>query len=297
MPCRWPGPGSPPSPGRTWLESMISAGSRPMSAQCWCRTSRLSRELLDRPADEVPVLRVPGGRAQRPALAAAADADGRMGPLHPLGLAAGVGQLVVVAGEGRRLLREEPDQDLAGLLEAVAALLGRPELDAVGAGFLLVPAGADPELEAAVRDDVERGGHVGEHGRVPVVDPRHEHPEAEAPRGLGQRRQRDPPLEAGARRVRPDRVEVVERPARLEHVHVVRLGEDGQHVGPARVLRCSLDGVAHVRTICEGERARARPGSLRAGRASGRERPRPRGGRVGTAGRPGRPARGRARRR
>ena len=35
------GPGSPSGPGRTWLEIMISLGSRPTSAQCWWSTSTL----------------------------------------------------------------------------------------------------------------------------------------------------------------------------------------------------------------------------------------------------------------
>ena len=82
----------------------------------------LAGELLGRAPQEVPVLGKPGGSAERPLLTATADADRRVGALDRLGLVAGVGELVVLALEGRRLLGEEPDDDLAGLLETVAAL-------------------------------------------------------------------------------------------------------------------------------------------------------------------------------
>ena len=55
------------------------------------------------------------------------------------------------------------------LVEGVEALgEGRVEVDAVGLRLLLVPARADAELEPAAGDDVEGGGHVGEHRRVAV---------------------------------------------------------------------------------------------------------------------------------
>jgi hypothetical protein len=50
-----------------------------------------ARELLDGAADEVPVLRESGGRAQRPLLTAATDADRRVRLLQRLWLAARVG--------------------------------------------------------------------------------------------------------------------------------------------------------------------------------------------------------------
>ena len=149
---------------------MISFGSRPMSAQRAASTSRLLRELLGWTADEVPVLGVARGDRQCALLAAAADADRRVRALRALGLVAGVLELVVLAVEVGGLLAQQAGQHLAGFLEPVEALLDGAQLDAVGARLLLVPAGADPELEASVGDDVERGGHVGQYRRVAVVD-------------------------------------------------------------------------------------------------------------------------------
>ena len=80
-------------------------------------------------------------------------------------------ELVVLAVERRGLLGQQAGQHLTGLLEAVEPLLDGAEFDAVGAGFLFVPARADAELEAAVGDDVECRGHVGEHRGMAVVDP------------------------------------------------------------------------------------------------------------------------------
>ena len=164
---------------------------------------------------------------QRALLAAAADADRRVRLLRALRLVAGVLELVVLAVEGRGLLGEQAGQHLAGLLEAVEALLDAAELDAVGAGLLLVPAGADAELEPAVGDDVERRGHVGQHGGMPVVDAGDQHADAQPLGGLRQRGQRDPALQARPGGVGEDRIEVVERPAGLEDVDVVGRLPDG----------------------------------------------------------------------
>ena len=107
----------------------------------------LARELLRRAADKVPVLREPRGSAQRAALTAAADTDRRVRPLHRLGLTPRIGELVILAGEIRRLLCQQPGNDLAGLFKPVTALTRAAQLHAVRAGFLLIPAGADTQLE------------------------------------------------------------------------------------------------------------------------------------------------------
>src|SRR5579863_4403202 len=93
----------------------------------------LACELLRRPADEVPVLGEPSSGTQRAPLPAASDDDRRMRLLHGFWLAARAGELVVLAGEVRRLSRQQTDDDLARFLEAVAALSRAAQLDAVGA--------------------------------------------------------------------------------------------------------------------------------------------------------------------
>src|SRR5450755_239429 len=82
----------------------------------------LAGELLRRPTDEVPVLGKPGGRSQGTPLPAAADDNWRMRPLHRFWLTPRAGKLEVLAGEICRLSRQQADDDLARLLEPVAAL-------------------------------------------------------------------------------------------------------------------------------------------------------------------------------
>src|SRR5436190_24915 len=79
-----------------------------------------------------------GHRPQRALLAEAPDAQRRVGPLHRLRLAAGGGQSVVLPGVVRRLVAEQGEDDLAGLVEAVETLPQRRQLDAVGGALLLV---------------------------------------------------------------------------------------------------------------------------------------------------------------
>jgi len=111
----------------------------------------LAGELLRRPTDEVPVLGKPGGGSQRPPLPAAADDNRRVRLLHRFWLTPRAGELVVLAGEIRRLSRQQADDDLACFLEPVAALSRPAQLDAVGAGLFFIPPGADAQLEAAAR--------------------------------------------------------------------------------------------------------------------------------------------------
>jgi hypothetical protein len=168
-----------------------------------------------------------------------ADADRRVRPLQRLRIAVRVDELDVPAGEGRLLVREQPDDRLTCLVEGVEPLGERGvEVDAVGLGLHLVPPRADAELEATARHDVERGGHVGEHRRMTVRHAGHEHADAQAPGCLRQRSGGDPAFETGARHVvGEDRVEVVEGPRRLEELDLVGGLPDRQHVRPRRFLR------------------------------------------------------------
>ena len=135
----------------TWLASRIAAWVTPDVRAMLVQHLARPDELLRRLAVEIPVLSEAGRRAERAFLAVAANPD-RQGRLpHRLRIAPGVGQRVIAALEGGGLLwREEASEDLARLLEPVTALAGRAKLDAVGARFLLVPAGSDAEF-AAVR--------------------------------------------------------------------------------------------------------------------------------------------------
>jgi hypothetical protein len=157
--------------------------------------------------------------------------------LDRLGLAVRLLEGVVGALVGRALLGQQSDDDVAGLVEPVHALLDAEQVDAVRVRLVGVPTGAEAQLEATVGDLVERGSHVREHRRVPVRNPGDEHADAEPAGRLGQRRERDPPLQARPAAIAEDRFEVVEGPAGLEHVDLVGRLPDGEHVVPGRGLR------------------------------------------------------------
>ena len=187
----------------------------------------------------VPVVGEAGDEGEEPALALAAEHERRVRGLRGLGLAVRVGELVVAAGEGGRRLGEQRVGDRQGLLEPVEALGDRAQLDAVGLALGLEPPGADPQLQAAAGRDVDRDGHVGQHGRVPVRGPAHEHP-APQPPGAGQEHgQRGPALQRRLLRPRPQRVEVVVGPAGPVDLDVVGgVPDRGQLVPGAVRLGC-----------------------------------------------------------
>ena len=195
------------------------------------------RVVVDRPAGHVPVLRVAGHGPQRALRAGSADDDGRVRPLHRLRLTARLAQLVVRALEVGDLVAQQARDHLERLVEPIEALLERREVDAERIALVLVPAGADAELEPAVRHDVERRRHVREHRRVAVRVAGDQHPEAQ-PRGrLRQRGERDPALHARSGAIREDRLEVIERPPGLEQVDLIGGLPHGEHLGPRGVLR------------------------------------------------------------
>src|ERR1700686_2529041 len=133
---------------------MISFGSRPMSAQCEASTSRLWANSWG----------VPPTKFQCCAYFAVIRSV-RFSPLPPMQIGGG-GRCGALRSLYAALCWEEFPP------KAGEPLLDRAELDAVCARLLLVPAGADAQLEAAVGHDVQRRGHVGEHRGVPVVDAR-----------------------------------------------------------------------------------------------------------------------------
>ena len=123
-------------------------------------------------------------------------------------------------------------------------------MDAVGVALLLVPASAEAELEAAVADDVERRGHVGQNRRVAVHHPVDHATDADTGGGLGQRRERDPSLHTRPGGVgNVDRIEVVEVPGRFEQLDPVGGPPDVEHVAPGGVLRRGLDPELHAPTL------------------------------------------------
>ena len=72
----------------------------------------------------------------------------------------------MLARERERAVGPGAAHDRELLLEDRHALAERREPEAVGLVLALVPAGAQPELDAAARDVVDGGHELGQHGRV-----------------------------------------------------------------------------------------------------------------------------------
>src|SRR4051794_7235277 len=106
---------------------------------------------------EVPDVGVLRHDAQGELLAAATDDERGIRLLDRLRFAARLAELVVPPLEVGELLRAQPPGDLAGLAEATNALARRVERDSHALVLVLVPAGADAEIEATVGDHIDGG--------------------------------------------------------------------------------------------------------------------------------------------
>jgi hypothetical protein len=106
-----------------------------------------------------------------------------------------VAQLVRGAGVVDALLRPRADDDLHLLGEELEPLLAVEEREAVLDVLALVPARAHPDLDAAVRDVVDRGRHAGEHARVAIGRGRDHRAEADAARERCESGERRPGVE------------------------------------------------------------------------------------------------------
>ena len=172
---------------------------------------------------------------------------GGYGPLHRLGLAARVGEPDVLAGEVGNRLGQQHHHRLDALVEPVEALLQRRQRDAVGVALHLVPARADAELEAAAGHDVHRGGHVGQHGRVPVDHAGDLAADPDPPRRGCHGAEHGPGLEVRPGHVAGQRVEVVPVPRRLEQRELVGREPRVADLFPGLVLGPCLDREPHCR--------------------------------------------------
>ena len=134
---------------------------------------------------------------------------------------------------------EHPGDDLEVVAEGVHPLTDGREAVAVGQPLVLLPAGADAELEAAAADDVERRGELGGQRRVAEAGADDHVAEPDTRGHHGQRGERRERLEGDLVGRLGHRVEVVEDPQRLE---AERLGLRGELDGP----RPGLGGVPAV---------------------------------------------------
>ena len=159
------------------------------------------REDLRREERHVPAVGVARDDAQQALLALAADPEPEP-RLHRSRIAERVGQVDVLAVEGDALAVEEAAEHDRGLLELVEAVLDRQERHAEGAELALVPAGAEPELDAAAAQVVDGDRGLAEHARIPIADAEDQAADR-APRVVvaGERRHRRDAFERRARRI------------------------------------------------------------------------------------------------
>src|SRR5207249_4545355 len=99
----------------------------------------------------------------------AGDEEWRIRPLHRLRPALRLFHLVVLARERHLLLAEETLQQRHRFGQAPNAHAAAFERDARALVVAVEPTRTDTELEAAVREDVERRALAREHGRVAEV--------------------------------------------------------------------------------------------------------------------------------
>ena len=164
-------------------ENVSVAGSRPAASQASTTRRAPLAELVGACAYVVlysSAKRTAGPTVPR--LGGAADDQRWVRRCTGRGRALQLLERVVLAREGERVLRPLPVDDLELLGEELEARRHVVEREAVGAMLALVPAGAEPELDAAARDVVGRACDLGELGRVPERRRRHHRPEPDARR-------------------------------------------------------------------------------------------------------------------
>ena len=151
-----------------------------------------------------------------------------------------VARRVVAALEVHAAVAEERDDDPQRLLEAAHQVVGR---EAERLVLRQVRAAAEPEDQPAVRDLVQRGGHLGQDRRVAEGRRGHERRQADAAGRLRQRGEERPRLPRPARLARRDPPvgraadEQVIRHEQAVEADGFRLAGERTQLGPARQPR------------------------------------------------------------
>src|SRR5262249_17235071 len=143
---------------------------------------------IERHTRRVPLVGVLGDDTQGPPLTAAADDERHRAPHWPritLGRHERVARLV----QGNRLAAPQRTNGARAAVEAIEALLQGRERDPEHAVLTLVPAGADPEVEAPAGEMVDRRRALGEERGMMKGQRRDERAESDGPRGRRQPRE------------------------------------------------------------------------------------------------------------
>jgi len=197
-----------------------------------------------RPTPHVPVIGVLGRDAERDLLAPAADHQLGVRLLHRLGHQRRVVETIEAALVIRARLGPERLQHPARLVQPLEPLAGGVEVHPVGAVLVLLPARAHAADEAAARDDVDVGRHLGEEGRMPVGVAAHDGADPQPLGARGERGERGPALERVAHPVRGVGHEVIGDAGRVPAGPVAMLPE-GQHLVPRGAAHTGEEGKFH----------------------------------------------------
>src|SRR6266511_3862419 len=100
--------------------------------------------------------------------------------LDGLGIERGVGELVITPFESGAAFGPQRPDHLTGLVQPLEPLAQCGEGNTVGLVLVPLPAGAEPEAEAAAGDDVDLRGHLRDHRRMAIRVPQHDGADAEA---------------------------------------------------------------------------------------------------------------------
>ena len=132
------------------------------------RCHRLGVGVVPAAAARVPALGVSRGDARDDLRAAAADDDGRMRLLHRLGFGDRVLDLVEASLVGGTLLRPQRDEHAARFVQHPRARRHIGHRHAQAPERILIPSGAEADLEPTLRDVVDGRGDLREERGMPV---------------------------------------------------------------------------------------------------------------------------------
>ncbi len=136
--------------------------------------------------------------------------------LHRLREQLSIPQRHHLAVVGHPVAGHQAGGDLQSVFEEVESLAGARERDAELGVLLVVPGGAEGQLEASARGVVDGHHLVGEHRGVPVGDAGDEEPQPDPRRHPGEGGEGGDPVEGLAWAVAVHRLEVVEPPGPVE---------------------------------------------------------------------------------
>ena len=151
--------------------------------------ARVDPVLRQRARGQAHDVRLTPGQGQDP-LTATTDHERRVRPLDGRRPTLVVGDRVVLAGEREGTLPEAALHDGDRFGQSGDPRPDRFERQADGVVLLAVPAGADPDVEATLAQDVERGHVLRQHGRVTQVVVEHERADPQGRGGGRDRRHR-----------------------------------------------------------------------------------------------------------